>query len=439
MVSQEQNEIHYSGGIETSGYLSNNELPFWMFTNTYGKLSQESNGLIAVFAKANYQLSTNSSLELKASGIARDGVDPNIQRSELYLNFKNKWIDIVVGSKDFTDDTYQLSTVGRNILFSANTRALPGILIQNAKPIKISKRLSFDAAIAHYVLNDSRFIEKAKVHYKNFYLNWEMNAKNKLSVGLQHVAQWGGTSSLLGKQPSGVSDFARIFFGSGGGENASFGDQINSLGNHIGSYSITYEKRTTGSFDFDLYHQSLFEDGSGRELSNFPDGVWGISVSPKESKLFKKFIYEYVQTISQSGRPLLVEEEGVQSGGDNYFTNSTYRSGWTYEGRTIGLPFINVVTNSEGIDPNTNNRSIAHHIGALGSFWKLNYVFKLTYLQNLGTYAVPRIPRETSVFSYFKAILPTEKIGAFTVEIGADFNDSMDNTFGVGLGYKYGF
>ncbi|WP_299767304.1 capsule assembly Wzi family protein [uncultured Dokdonia sp.] len=437
--SQEQDNIVFSGGVEAFGYLSNEELPFWTFTNTYGRLGPETNGLVYAFAKADYALSPNSSIVIKASGVGRDGIDPSVQRAELYARFKNSWIDITVGSKDFTDNTYELSSVRRNILFSSNTRALPGIIIQNASPITLFKNVSVDGAIAHFMLNDDRFVDNVNVHYKNIYFNWDISTSSSLRFGLQHVAQWGGNSPLRGEQPDGLSDLVKIFFGSGGGENASFGDQVNALGNHIGSYSIEYKKRNTDGIDFDVYYQSLFEDRSGIELNNFPDGVWGISVSPKSSKLFKTFLYEYVQTVSQSGSPRAVQNGGQQSGGDNYFINGTYRSGWTYEGRTIGLPFITIAPSVEGLSNATNNRSIAHHLGVAGGFWKLNYQLKLTYLENLGTFAVPRSPRDTFVYSYFKTLLPVENIGVFSAEIGADFNENRDTFFGVGIGYRYTF
>ncbi|WP_299213366.1 hypothetical protein, partial [uncultured Dokdonia sp.] len=115
IYSQENSPITYEGGVEGFGYTTNEELPFWMYSNKFGRLSQETNGLVYAFAKANYSLTPNSSLQFVASGVARDGIDPNIQRAELYVAFKNKWVDITLGSKDFTDDTYELSTVRRNI------------------------------------------------------------------------------------------------------------------------------------------------------------------------------------------------------------------------------------------------------------------------------------------------------------------------------------
>lgn len=439
MTSQTSEKSGYSGGFEALGYLSNESLPFWAFTNEYGSLTEDSNGLFYAFAKAHYSLSSNATLDVKASGLIRDGVDPSVQRAELYVTFKNRWLEATAGSQNFTQDENQLSSIRRNILFSSNTRALPGVLLQTAKPIRITKKISVDAAIAQYILNDNRFVDNALVHYKNLYFRWDINKTSSVRGGLQHVAQWGGTSTLIGPQPQGFSDFVRIFLGSGGGDNANFGDQINTLGNHIGSYSLTYTRKNSGNLDFEVYYQTLFEDRSGVELNNFPDGVWGISVKPKNNKIFKEFLYEYVQTVSQSGRPRLTQNGGQQSGGDNYFTNSIYRSGWTYEGRTIGLPFINVVTNSDGIDPETNNRSFAHHLGVRADINRLQCSLRLTFLENLGTFAVPRVPRETFLYSYFQASLPTEKLGAFNLAVGADWGDTAPTTFGGGIGYTYNF
>ncbi|MFC4633327.1 capsule assembly Wzi family protein [Dokdonia ponticola] len=439
IFSQENAPITYEGGVEGFGYVSSEELPFWTYTNRYGRLSQETNGLVYAFAKADYEITPNSSLSFFASGVARDGIDPNIQRAELYAMFKNKWINITLGSKDFTDDTNELSSIRRNILFSSNTRALPGLLIQNAAPIKIVKNLSFDAAIAHYSLNDDRFVENARVHYKNLFFNWDINSQSSLRIGLQHVAQWAGSSPLRGEQPDGFSDFVKIFFGRGGGEEASFSDQVNVLGNHMGSYSINYKRKLSNALDIDVYYQTLFEDRSGIELNNFPDGVWGLQINRNDSKLMKGVLYEYIQTVSQSGRPRAVQNDGQQSGGDNYFINGTYLSGWTYEGRTIGLPFITINSLDEDGDFIINNRTKAHHLGVLGSFWKLDYTLKLTYVENLGSYRDPITPKDTFVYSYFQAKLPTQKYGTFSLEIGADFNEDRDTFFGGGLGYRYTF
>ena len=420
-------DVTFSGFVEGQAILNDEVSPFWMFTNSKGFKGAQTNAAFSAFAKANIALNENSTIDIGLGGFARDGFDNSVQRSQIYVEYKNKWIDVVVGAKDFADSKHGLSSTNGNILFSNNARALPGLLIQNAKPIRLFKGFSFDAAIAHYQLNDDRFVDDTRVHYKKLLFNWDITNTSVLRFGLQHVAQWGGVSPDRGAQPDGFDDFIQIFFGRGGGEEAFIGDQINSLGNHIGSYSISFSKKKE-SFDYEVYYQSIFEDRSGIELNNFPDGVWGLLIHPKKVSWLEGVLYEYVQTVSQSGSPRVTEGLNQQSGGDNYFSNTTYRSGWTYDGAIIGLPFINLIS----------NRSIAHHIGAFGDAGKLNYLFKISYLENLGSFALPIEPRDRLVFTYTRWQLPTEKYGVFSLDVGADFSDG-DTQFGAGLGYKYQF
>ena len=53
-------------------------------------------------------------------------------------------------------------------------------------------------------------------------------------VGLEHWAQWAGTSPDGGKQPSSFKDYIRIICAKEGGTGASVSDSINALGNHLG-------------------------------------------------------------------------------------------------------------------------------------------------------------------------------------------------------------
>jgi len=79
-------------------------------------------------------------------------------------------------------------------------------------------------------------------------------------------------------------------------------------------------------------------------------------------------LYEYVDTTNQSGG------FGV-SGRDNYFMNKLYRSGWTYDGRTLGLPFI--------FGP-FNTRTRVHQIGFTSIIKTFISPLKLALLKILG-------------------------------------------------------
>ena len=201
--------------------------------------------------------------------------------------------------------------------------------------------------------------------------------------------QWAGDTEAFGKAPSGVSDFIDIFFAKkAGNENALDGEKVNALGNHLGLYNFNYSYTFKNS-KVELYHQHLFEDGSGSAFKNFPDGIWGFYLTNNNSWL-SAVLYEYTYTLNQSG-------DSGRSGIDNYFSNGFYRSGWRYKNRVIGIPFItpNTIENGSG-----NNRVKAHHIGAKLKFNNLVIEVKGTILERLGTYRVPINPKQKSLYSY---------------------------------------
>ncbi|TVZ23015.1 capsule assembly protein Wzi [Dokdonia sp. Hel_I_63] len=428
-----QERLNFSGSLGSIGFIPNDRLPFWSFTNSQGFLSESSSYGVSAFAKADYSISNTHMLTLGAGAYISDGFDNNIRRSDLYLEYKNKWILVTAGAKQLTSEPYNLSTINNNILQTGNARPLPGIIISNRKSIKLSEKFSLDAALAHYNLNDDRSTKNSQIHYKMIRANWTINEVNSLSVALRHYVQWGGTLSDGTKLPSDLQAFGRIFIGANGGDIDNPNEAINALGNHLGSYNVNY-KRKLNIGTLALYHQSLFEDRSGRELNNFPDGVWGINYLPEGSKLIKSILYEYIQTISQSGAPRPTEGLNQQSGGDNYFSNGIYPSGWTYEGAIIGLPFLNPFGNTT---TPRNNRMIGHHLGIAGSIGKIDYAFKGSYIQNLGTYTSPIKPRQKALYSHAMFSYKTNTLGIINFYLGADYINDFSNATSIGIGYKY--
>lgn len=428
-----QERLNFSGSLGSIAFVSSDRLPFWSFTNSQGFLSESSSYGVSAFAKADYSISNTHMLTLGAGAFISDGFDNNIRRSNLYLEYKNKWILVTAGAKQLTLEKYNLSTINNNILQTGNARPLSGIIISNTKPIKLSEKFSLDAELAQYNLNDDRSTKNAQIHYKMIKANWKVNETSSLSVALRHYVQWGGRLSDGTKLPSDLQAFGRIFIGANGGDIDNPNEAINALGNHLGSYNINYKRKLrTGMLS--LYHQSLFDDRSGRELNNFPDGVSGINYLPKGRKLIKSILYEYIQTISQSGAPRPTEGFNQQSGGDNYFRNTIYRSGWTYEGSIIGLPLINPFGNT--MTP-SNNRMIGHHLGIAGSLGKIDYTIKGSYIQNLGTYNSPIKPRQQALYSYTTFSYDTNTLGVINLFLGADYINDFSNATSIGIGYKY--
>lgn len=433
--SYAQEKIEVSGSLDASYLFFDKEAPFWFYTNTNGLRSGTTNVALSAFAKANYSISENHHLEVGVGAFLRDGFSQNFQRSQLYLDYENKLFSITVGAKDPDIFNSGLSTINNNILLTGNTRAIPGILLKNTNALWLTKWLSADVQMGHYRLNDDRRTSKTNIHYKSLDLNWQLSSSLTVSTGLKHYVQWGGVTETGLELPNDFNALATVFVGAGASNLDNFNESINALGNHLGSYQLTFKKKYENNKTLTAYHHTLFEDRSGRELNNFPDGVWGVFLENTNGSWFKGALYEYVQTISQSGRPRDTQGPNQQSGGDNYFSNSIYRSGWTYEGVTIGLPFINpVLTN--GNPPNT--RIIAHHFGLLSSINKVTITTKITYLQNLGTYRFPFDSREKILITYINASREFDNIGKFSLFLGADFSENSNNS-GAGLQYSYQF
>ena len=435
-------KLEVESSFSASGYLSTeNELPFWMVANHNGALSSQTDGLFQVATEGTYFLSENNkaSFTAGASLYLRNGVvvEDRVQRNELYLQFENSWLKATAGAKNPMDRFQGLSVVNDNFLMSGNARAISGILLETAKPISLLKNISIEGGIGHYELNDDRFVRDAMLHYKKLYANWKIDNKSQLRFGVEHYAQWGGTSPTRGKQPSDFNAFIDIFFAKESNDDtATVGDSINALGNHLGIYNLEYiRKIETGVLKF--YHQHPFEDGSGTALKNFPDGIWGLYFKPNREDytgFLDGILVEYVQTTNQS-KSAFTEEIGA----DNYFNNGTYNSGWTYEDRVIGLPFINPILRKQTKGFFFNNRVRTINLGLSASLKKWSFLTKHTYSENLGSYSIPLETKQKSFYGKLSTSYSLEKYGTVSLILGFDYSNLKPENYGAGLTYSYRF
>lgn len=426
-------EFEISGSIGTKAIVSNeNENPFWFHTNTNYEIGDLTNFAATGTLKTSL---TFSSFKLNAGGTiyGRDGVEDAIQRRDLYVQFENSWLFATIGAKKQKEVFDGLSATNQNFLWSGNARPLPGILLEANNPIKISNTFEIDWGIAHYELNDERFVKGTHLHYKRLGLITHINESNKITARVQHYAQWGGNSPEFGPLKEGFSDFIKVFFAANSTE-IGLDDEIkNAVGNHLGSYFLEYELKTLKG-NFSLYHDHPFDDGSGTRFANFPDGLWGISFQPANKKIISRLVYEFIYTLNQSGI-------SVGSGYDNYFNNNIYRSGWTYEGNIIGIPLM--LRNTSKVDENsvaiTSNMVRAHHLGLAANIKKLDLETKLTYVENLGRKANPNYDEVKNLYTYASLIYKTDKLGAFKIMGGIDFSNISSTLIGGGLEYSYQF
>jgi hypothetical protein len=424
-----------SGTSEGQALASSQEsLPFWTFTNSSFERGDLSNASLYAEAEALY-VKNQHSWNVGLSGFVRDGVVPAAARRDLYINYSNPWVSVTAGARKRRETLGGLSSSNGNFLWSNNARPLPGVIIEASEPLALNRTFSLDWGIAHYQLNDDRFVEDTRVHYKRLGIHAAIAPQHSLAFKVQHFVQWGGTSPIAGALPDDFEAFFKVFLAKDDPvifPNGEPGD--NALGNHLGSYFLEYQWLPQWG-TITLYHEHPLEDGSGTALKNFPDGIWGLYAALPKGKIFQQFLYEFITTTNQSG------DSGISSN-DNYFSNAQYRSGWSYEGNIIGLPFIvfdrGVVIDDDSRPVTLNNLS-AHHLGAKGSKNAFYWTVKLSYVERRGRASrLLEVPLE-NWYTFGELRYASQKLGTVGTVLGADFSPYSSPVLAAGLTYSYSF
>lgn len=455
---------HYKA--EAGGALQDNRLPFWLYTNQYGRITQDAYlwgniGLFSDFQKKDTR-KFDYSFGFEGSGLLGKD-DNNILINQLYgrLRWQNLRLDI--GMVNRPTEYGGLSASNGDMLWSNNARSIPGISFSSNDYIRfpwIGKWLGFKFRYAEYYMIDERVMGR-RTHLHNKMAAIRLTPLSRLSIeaGLEDYAQWGGKNRYTGiKAPCDLKNYLDIVFIKSGGDDANRSDQINKLGNHIGQHfvKIGYD---ASKWKAQLYYNHIFEDGSGQKFRNTPDGLYGVYLtSKKEKQWIKSFLYELYYTKSQSGkyhdRPATEEEMKKQDpndpfygrvvlgGNDNYLNHGDYQSGWTLYGRTIGAPFFTPYIAQDDIAQGIyNNRFVAHHFGLAGNiWWDIQYKLMFSYSVNYGTHGNPFRNEENKLISKPQYSFGAEFIAPdlhlpvnIGLNIGFDKGDLLKNNFGIML------
>lgn len=418
--------FEYSGTASLNGIIfSEEESPFWFHSNKRGRIDELTNVSGWVNASGAYFLTPNAKLEVGVGGLFQDGYTDKFQLDESYLSFKNNWLEITAGRKQRKELYHGLSASNENILWSLNARPLPGVQIKTTRPIFINgnRGLGFEAALEEYITDDERYVENTRVHHKSFNLVYRHSSGFEFSAGLQHFVQWGGIHPEFGQLPDSFSDYKNVFIGKEGDDTVG-GQEANALGNHLGSYEVKL-KTNLANYRLELIYNHLFEDGSGRSLGNTPDGRYGIYLQDQTpGNWMDAIMYELYYTKNQSSN------SPTSDGRDNYFNNNLYRSGWTYENRILGVPFIGLDEERFRVD---NNLVLVHHIGISGIGWRnIPYRLLTSYRKNYGAKGGGNI-RPHDILSTYLDLKLLQNIVDVNLQLGADFNTMDSPNFAAGI------
>ncbi|GGW22097.1 capsule assembly Wzi family protein [Arenibacter certesii] len=425
-----QAQNHFITDVGLRVLLSDQKNTFWSHSNTNGLIQPNTNFLGTVNTEFSNYVGEYGRLAIGASAFyaVNKSQDDTAALNEYYAFYEYQNVKVTLGAKNRDEKLMGLSSVGGDMLWSSNARAIPGIEFATIAPLEFSDYISLDFALGHYLLNDDRHVENARVHYKKITLNLNTSENSVFSLGLSNYAQWGGVSKTAGQQPDSANDFLKILFSTTETTKVTRGYEENPMGNFIGSFHLDYKYQFRNRDKLHLYYQSIYEDTSGREFANFPDGVWGAFWSTSEEDSFiKGFLYEYQHTISQSGPSL-------NRYNDNYFNNNIYQSGWTYFGEVIGTPFI--TPNPDGIGI-INNTYRAHHVGVTGRLFNLDYKGKASYVVNKGLIRAPFEPSQNNLYVYGDLTYNASERSSFSFSLAGDIRDAERDRLTVGLGFRY--
>lgn len=423
--------------------------PFWLQTNRHGNISAApfsgnlTAGIIKPASRPNrwydydFAVTLTGRLQSKTDNILPAMNTLGTGYTNLaYAHMRLYIVDLTVGiqPEQYGVPDPLLSSGG--LLYSYNAHPMPQVRIGidqwTAFP-GLYGYVEFRGGISHQWQADNVYIQKGFVHHK--WIGGRIGGRLpvNLSYEFHHMVQWGGYSPVWGDIGNNWQSFLSAFFVRSGGVMAN--DQLNALGNHIGSQIATLDVKGDG-WKVSAYWNNISEDGPIRLIGcgmNACDGLWGIHVSQSHWPFISGFTYEFLNTTDQSGS--FHDRDGLIFGGaDGYYGNSIYRNGWNYFYRTIGTPFItSPIYNADGTISTRNNRVQAHYIGLKGDIYQYHYRLLCSYARNYGT-----DNRTTDLLSTNTSILLEvnkhfERLWGLDISIAlsADIGTQFGNTFGT--------
>lgn len=440
---------------------SGDNTPFWLTSNRYGVVPLDAgNGYLKAGAFHNGTFGKDF---YWGAGLDMVAVAPryrNVYIQQLYAEIGFQALVLSIGSKERYTSLWDKQLSSGDMVFSPNARPIPEInlsfpeftvvpytkgWLQVKGDFAVGR--SFDTAYLEDFANEGQNYNKETLwHHKSGYIqikDTENDFPLSLSLGVQHWAQWGGTSTdeAIGKQPQSLKDFVRVVVGKEGGEGSTKSDSINVLGNHYGSYDfkLSFNQKDWAAH---AYHQRYFEDKSGMEFQNGWDGLWGLQVDLKTFQWIRKIVVERLETRNQTGpfHFILFDHDlhpGRGGGADNYYNNSEYTTGVSYFNRGLGSPLLpSPEYNTDGSLGFKNNRVSAWHIGLEGSITsQIDYRILLTDTRSWGIHDHPFLKRKDSTSGLLEVSYHHPKLSGwlFTGSLAADRGDIYKKSIGFGL------
>ncbi|MCX7655149.1 MAG: capsule assembly Wzi family protein [Treponemataceae bacterium] len=367
--------------VQSQSIASSEIVPLWIEANRYGAVLTDTTLQSHLRSRIRWDTSFfNGAVRWITEGSGSLGFSeaysPVVALDTLYTTvqyglweFRGGWFQETLG------EVFEPLSSG-SMAVSSNARPMPRIELRLTDwytlPWKWTEGLiAIKGGIQHGWFEPNNYVDTVWLHAKWAYMRLGTEERH-IFGGLVHLAQWGGKGSWNGENfdiPFTFHNWWQTFLAGGGVSGQAVIEQYNASGNHLGIWDLG-TKITISGYAVTAYYQHFFEDMHSLQIwSNGLDGLWGIHVkTPASIPLLRHVLIEKVITTDQSGP---IEEITMPDsskiniyGGDSYYFNYLYKTGWSYLGRILGTPLITGTGSGEAFRVN-NNRIEALHMGGL--------------------------------------------------------------------------
>lgn len=398
----------------SSGYTSNNAVPFWYYANRQGDvpMSGFANLLSAKIEKKYLHVdSLNSKFDWSFSvdGRLRTGDKVDFRLIEGKIGAKYSIFEFVAGRERERSFFVDSSLSTGSFSLSGNSLGIPKIELRIPQYYSIPGTKGL-LAVKGRILNG--WMGKSPIHYgENRGANVETyyhhlaaygrlgkpHWKLKLEAGVTHDVIWGSDKFIFGDQYdlNALEGFYYVLTGKAykGPKNftgSSF--DISKIGNHLGTIDLaaTYD---FSNFKLNLYRQFFYDKGALRYAANIKDGLTGIKLVNKKPKNgdfhFNKLVFEYFYSKDQGGQ---YGAPWTPSGPEYYYNHGVYAEGFSYKGLGIGTPLImpaHLARENLPLNPKdyfVSSRVSAFHLGIIGDIAQNMVTGKITVAKHFGDY-----------------------------------------------------
>ena len=446
-----------SSTVTQDVYASSNELPVWLYSNTWGKVPDDSLSSITS-VETNGQIEFENDVSLYGSlGLSFRIFDDqaDLQLSQTFLAADWKGIRLRGGiARERRGDIPMPDLSSGSLSISGNAQPVPNIQFWSPEYLSLpysNESIAVKAGLSHGWFTGDRWIDNTLLHEKWTYIRFGgPDDSVSLYGGLIHQVLWGGSldPDSAGSEPARASwsNFIRVLTARSGGDDAPETDQLNVIGDQLGTYDIGFSWNHE-HVKIEGYYQHFFEDGSGMRWRNGLDGLFGIAGTAEHGIPIvpSMLTYERILTNYQSGQFLdaTVDGEKVVLGGqDSYYHNGVYRTGWSHQDRILGTPLF--VLQGTGAQARiASNRIRGHHVGVGGSVTEdIEYRLLSSHAWHYPAYAEETIVADDrQKLQQWNALVevayqfPYQQSQAKVLaRIGWDIGSVYDDTWGAGLG-----